>query len=185
MSLSAKNKLYITIVLTAALLAGGGFAVRFVFSLIVEGSEEVAKLQDEQWMIETQRNRLDDMTKSYESLKDDLPRLESVLLDPRDKLKFIMLVEQLSAKTAVDHVIEAVAEPSATGKEKAPSADSVMFNINVAGDFPNVLKFIYSLESASYYINVEKVQLSEGSVQGSAGAGAVKAQMSVKAYSKQ
>jgi len=102
MSLSAKNKLYITIVLTAALLAGGGFAVRFVFSLIVEGSEEVAKLQDEQWMIETQRNRLDDMTKSYESLKDDLPRLESVLLDPRDKLKFIMLVEQLSAKTAVN-----------------------------------------------------------------------------------
>src|SRR3989344_6394984 len=155
MSLSAKNKLYITIVLTAALLAGGGFAAWFVFGLIVEGSEEVAKLQDEQWTIETQRNRLDDMTKSYESLKDDLPRLESVLLDPRDKLKFIMLVEQLSAKTAVDHVIEAVAEPSATGKEKAPSADSVMFNINVAGDFPNVLKFIYSLESASYYINVE------------------------------
>jgi len=85
----------------------------------------------------------------------------------------------------VDHVIEAVAEPSATGKEKATGADSVMFNVNVAGDFPNVLKFIYALESAPYYINVERVQLSEGSAQGQAGAGTVKAQMSVKVYSKQ
>ena len=188
--MSAKNKLYLTIVLMAALLAGGGFAVWFLLGLIAEGSEEIVKLQTEQRMIETQRNRLDDMTRNYESLKDSIPSIDSVLLDPLDKLKFIMLVEELSAKTSVEHVIEAVAAPSASDKEKASGADSIMFNINVAGDFPNVIKFIYSLENSLYYVNIEKVQLGEGSArssssaQGPAGAGIVKAQMSVKVYSK-
>ena len=144
--MSAKNKLYLTIVLMAALLAGGGFAVWFLLGLIAEGSEEIVKLQTEQRMIETQRNRLDDMTRNYESLKDSIPSIDSVLLDPLDKLKFIMLVEELSAKTSVEHVIEAVAAPSASDKEKASGAGSIMFNINVAGDFPNVIK-----ESAERY----------------------------------
>lgn len=170
-----------------AFLAGGGFAVWFVFGLIVGKSEEIVKLQAEQFTIEAQRNRLGDMTKNYESLKDFIPQLDSVLLDPSDKLKFIMLVEQLAAKTSVEHVIESVATPSASGKEKTLVAESIMFNINVAGDFSNVLKFIYTLESAPYYVNIEKIQLGEGSVRSSSsgqGPGMVRAQMSVKVYSK-
>lgn len=176
--------------LAAAFLIGGGFAIWFVFGLIVGDSEEIVKLQSEQLAIETQRNRFSEMTKEYESLKDSVLRLDSVLLDSNDKLSFIMLVERLSAEALVDHVIEAVAVPDVSKKEKEPSEEAIIFNINVAGEFPNVLKFIYALESAPYYVNIERVQLSEGSIksassgQGPVGPGVVKAQMSVKVYSK-
>lgn len=163
-----------------------GFAAWYVFGLITTETDKIAALQSEQSFLDQQKGRLDEMTKNYESIKDLVPQLDSVLLDPSDKLKFIMLIEQLSTQTSVNHVIEAV---GGTTSAKSSAAEPIMFNINITGDFPNVLKFIYALENAPYYINIERIQLSGdgakfSSNQSSPGTGGVKAQMSVKVYSK-
>lgn len=181
MILSSKNKLYLALSLMIPALAASGFAAWFVFQLIVGENDKIARLQEESAALEMQRDRVGEMSKNYDSVKSFIPELDSVLLDPNDRLKFIMLVEQLAAQTSVGHVIEAV------GALKLSANDPILFNINVAGDFSNVLKFIYSLENAPYYLNIETVQLSEGSrlsgqSGGAAGAGVATAQMSVKVY---
>lgn len=186
MILSARNKLYLAMILMAALTALCGFAAWYAFGLIVKESDEVVKLQTEQSLIDRQRGQLSEMTKNYDAMKDFIPQLDSVLLDVNDKLEFIMLVERLSAQASVDHVIEAVGGATAV---KPAGAETVKFNINIIGDFPNILKFIYTLENAPYYVNIERIQLSSdgskfSSGQSLPGTGGVKAQMLVKVYSK-
>lgn len=183
MILSSKNKLYLTLFLMVSVLTASGFGAWFVFQLIVGENDKISRLQEELAALETQRDRTGEMTKNYDSVKSFVPELDSVLLDPNDRLKFIMLVEQLAAQTSVDHVIEAV------GSLKLSANDPILFNINVSGDFTNVLKFIYSLENAPYYLNIETIQISEGnklsvgqSGGANGGAGIVTAQMSVKVY---
>lgn len=169
-----------------ALIALCGFAAWYVFGLIITETDKIATLQSEQSFLDQQKGRLNEMTKNYESIKDLVPQLNSVLLDPNDKLKFIMLIEQLSTQTSVDHVIEAV---GGTTSAKSTVTEPIIFNINITGDFPNILKFIYTLENAPYYINIERVQLNGDGTkfsfnQSSPGTGGVKAQMLVKVYSK-
>lgn len=189
MTLSTKNKLYLAILLMAALIALCGFAAWYAFGLVVKESDKIAKLQSEQSLADRQRGQLSEMTKNYDAVKDLIPQLDSVLLGADEKLQFIMLIERLSAQASVDHVIEAVGGVAPVAG-KSTGADPIKFNINITGDFPNVLKFIYALESSPYYVNIERVQLSGDGTKFSpgqlsaSGSGGVKAQMLVRVYSK-
>lgn len=172
MNLSLRKKFYLSIFIFIAAVAGLCFLPWYVFGLIIEEGDKIQSVQSETVTLNKQRARINELMKEYERVGESSLRLEQSLLSSSDKLKFILLIEELARDTNLEHLLDvAGADPEAA-----------YFNISVFGSFDNVLKFIYLLENAPYYISVQKIQITKGSAKD--GSSIVRAQMFIKVFSQ-
>ena len=172
MNLSPQKNFYLSIFIFVAAVAGLCFLPWYVFSLIIEEGNKIQSVQSETVTLNKQRARINELIKEYERVEESALRLEQSLLSSSDKLKFILLIEELSRDTNVEHLLDvAGADPEAA-----------YFNISAFGSFSNVLKFIYLLENAPYYISIRKIQITKGSAKD--GSSIVRAQMFIKVFAQ-
>lgn len=192
MTLSYRGKFYVY--LGAAICCVGIllFLSWFLFGMITEAGARIMDAKREVRSLAVKQEQMGAITKEYETVRNLLPALDDMLLSRAEKLRFIMLVEDLASRAGVHHVIEA-ADDAAPAKKDAPAPPTTFFNITVYGSFPNTLKFLYLLESAEIYLSADKLQITH------AGGGVVakgmnesfplakddvKMQLSVKAYTR-
>lgn len=187
MNLSYKNKLYMQGGALVALLAASVWVSLFLFGLITQADATVSDSQKELASLSIRQEQIAAIAKEYEGMQQLFMPLEGRFLPPKERLRFIMLVEQLATDAGVLHEIEAVDEVPAGGAEQggsianASGVPSLHFNINVFGDFPNALRFIYLLENSNYYLTVEKAQVMHSAGNAPKKEGVVLSQDSVKA----
>lgn len=172
MNLSLRKNFYLSIFIFIAAVAGLCFSPWYVFGLIIEEGDKIQSVQSETVTLNKQRARINELVKEYERVDESALQLEQSLLSSPDKLKFILLIEELARDTNLEHLLDvAGADPEAA-----------YFNISAFGSFNNVLKFIYLLENAPYYISVQKIQITKGSAKD--GSSIVRAQMFIKVFSQ-
>lgn len=189
MTFSYKNKLYVQIGVFVALMAASAWGSFILFRLITQADATLRDAQKELASLSIRQEQITAIAKEYESAYERFAPLTERLLPREERLRFIMLVEQLAAEAGVFHEISAADDASVTGaaKEYLP----LYFNITVSGSFPNVLRFMYLLENSRYYCAVEKAQITHGgspAAQKKEGVAAssddVRAQLAVKVYTQ-
>lgn len=188
MTLSYKNKLYIQIGILIALMGASAWGSLFLFGLITQADATLSDAQKELASLSIQQEQIASIAKEYESAYERFVPLEERLLPREERLRFIMLVEQLATKAGVFHEINAADDvPTAATKGASP----LYFNITISGRFPNVLRFMYLLENSRYFSAVEKTQITQGAgpvAQKREGVASspddVRAQFTVKVYTK-
>lgn len=188
MTLSYKYKLYIQIGILIALMAASAWGSLFLFGLITKADATLYDAQKELASLSVRQEQITAIAKEYEGAHGLFAPLEDRLLPRADRLRFIMLVEDIAREAGVSHEITAADDaPSGAAKEASP----LYFNITVSGSFPSVLRFMYLLEHSQYYLGVEKAQIMQGGgIPGVKKAGAasfpddVRAQMSVRVYTR-
>lgn len=172
MSLSLQKKFYLNIAIFVLLAAGLCFLPWYIFGLIVKEGDKIQSVKSETVTLNKQRAKINELMKEYERVGEQASQLGESLLPSSDKLKFILLIEELARDTNIEHLLDiAGADPEAA-----------YFNVSAFGTFDNVLKFIYLLENSPYYISIHKIQVTKGSAKD--GASIVRAQMLIKVFTQ-
>ncbi len=189
MTLSYKNKLYIQIGILIALMGASAWGSLFLFGLITQADATLSDAQKELVSLSIQQEQIASIAKEYESAYERFAPLEERLLPREERLRFIILVEQLATEAGVFHEINAADDTPPPGTVKG--ASPLYFNITISGSFPNVLRFMYLLENSHYFSAVERAQITQGagpSAQKKEGVVSspddVRAQFTVKAYTQ-
>ena len=192
MSISYKGKFYIYAGVTLCCIGALVFLAWFLFGMITDAGARILNAKREALSLVAKQEQMGMITKEYETVRDLLPALDDMLLARSEKLQFIIMVEDLATRAGVHHVIEAADDVQQEKKDASVPA-TTFFNITVYGSFPNVLRFMYLLESAETYLSIDKMQIAH------AGSGAigqrskenvslgkndVKMQLSVKVYTR-
>jgi len=186
--MSYKHKFYLHVTIIILVLGGLAYGGWFLFGLVSQTAEgKIQELQKDLSLVDAQIKRANEIFEEYESAKESIPILDASLLDWEDRLKFIILVEQLVKQTGVSHEIEAV---ESEREQKVKSGENeILFNVNITGSFPQVLSFVYLLENSRYYLNIDRLRLTRligaGSQSTQQLLGEIKAQMLIKIYSVQ
>src|SRR3989344_8665263 len=188
MTLSYKNKLYIQIGVLIILMAVSAWGSESLFGRITQADATLSDAQKELASLSIQQEQIASIAKEYESAYERFVPLEERLLPREERLRFIMLVEQLAAEAEVFHEINAADDaPTAAAKGASP----LYFNITISGGFPSVLRFMYLLENSRYFSAVEKVQITQGgglAAQKKEGVTSspddVRAQLSIRTYTR-
>lgn len=159
MTLSYKNKLYIQIGILGVIMAASAWGSLFLFGRITQADTTLSDAQKELAALSIQQEQIASIATEYESAHERFAPLEERLLPREERLRFIMLVEQLAEEAGVFHEINAADDtPAAVTKGVSP----LYFNITVSGSFPNVVRFMYLLENSRYFSAVEKAQITQG-----------------------
>lgn len=161
--MTLKSKFYLEISVSVCIFLAFAWLGWFFFGMVDEEAQRITASQNDLAQLDAQQRQISDVSNQYNDAKNTLSRAEGLLLPEQDKLSFIKLVEQLSQETSVTHIINTVVEPSPDAtSQSAARAPGIVFNINVLGDFPNLLRFIYLLENGPYYVTLERVQMTGG-----------------------
>lgn len=159
LNLNHRQKIYIV---TASFLAGIVLLLSLValpiFYNIKSGGDELAqKRQTLESFLEEGRT-LENAKKDYQKIQQELNALPA-LLPVKETIKFIMFVEQAARATNNQEEIS-VAAPAPTSQKKTEAPKkSLIFQINLKGNFPNLMKFLAYLENAPYYNDINSVQI--------------------------
>lgn len=160
MTFSSKNKLYAQIGLFVALMGSNAWGSLFLFGLITQADTTLRDAQNELASLSIRQEQIATIAKEYDGAQEIFASLTDHLLPREERLRFIMLVEQLAQKAGVFHEISAADDAPAAGNVK--SSSPLYFNIGISGSFPSVLRFMYLLENSRYFTAVEKVQVTQG-----------------------
>ncbi|MBI5912902.1 hypothetical protein HY839_00485 [Candidatus Azambacteria bacterium] len=189
MTLSYKNKLYVQIGVLGVLIAASAWGSLFLFGLITQAGTTLRDAQNELALLSIRQEQIATIAKEYEGARELFSPLKERLLPREERLRFIMLVEQLALEAGVLHEIGAADDAPVDGT--AQGSSSLHFNITISGSFPSVLRFIYLLENSRYFTAVEKAQVMQGGgtmTQKKAVVASspndVKAQLTVKVYTR-
>lgn len=192
MNLSYRGKFYAYLGVTACCVGGLVFLSWVLFGMITDVGARIGNAKEELVSLTMKQEQIGTITKEYETVRDLLPALDAMLLPRAEKLRFIMMVEELAKRAGVQHAIEA-AEDAPAGKKDAGAPATSFFNITVYGGFPRALQFMYLLESAPVYLSIDKAQIGNAGGSASAQLGKdapplskndVKMQLSVKVYTR-
>ena len=157
--LTIRQKIYLT--------GGGSLTVLILFiglivlPLINQIRQESQKLIQEQQTTDSFYRDWANLKNSQKSQKDFQENLAkfNVLLSPAEAIKFITAAEDVAQKTQNQEEISVLEKTS--GEPGAASADAALdFRISLVGRFPDLIKFLVYLENASYYNDVNFLQIS-------------------------
>lgn len=142
----------------AALVLFIGLIISPLIDQIYQKSQ---KLIQEQQTVDSFYRDWENLKNSQKSQKDFQENLAkfNVLLPPAEAIKFITAVENIAQKTQNQEDISVLEKTS--GEPGAASTDATLdFQITLTGGFPNLIKFLVYLENASYYNDVNSLQIS-------------------------
>jgi hypothetical protein len=121
----------------------------FIFPLfkeINENSADLASQKEKLFILERQYSQAENFQENYESYKSNLEKIDASFVDPQNLVNFIEFLEKKSSETGMQLQMSA---PSFPQKEASKFA---IFNLSFVGDFPQVLKFIRSLELGPFLV---------------------------------
>jgi|GEM_PF-1424828 len=97
---------------------------------------------------------LEESRQEYLKIENELNSLPTIL-PPGEALKFIMIIESIAQSTNNRQEVSVIANASAKKENNQP----LDFQINLRGNFPNLVKFLAYLENAPYYNEINSVQI--------------------------
>ncbi|MDD2753242.1 MAG: hypothetical protein PHT44_01400 [Candidatus Portnoybacteria bacterium] len=179
-NLSPKQRIYLTAAFWLAVLALAVFTlVAPLISQIKNDGLELAQKKQEMEIFSGAWQALGEVKNEYKNMQNELYALPA-LLDGSEALKFIVLMEKFAQATDNRQEVSVVA-PAAG--EKTPAAKKTTdFQVNLSGNFPNLIKFLIYLENAPYYNNLVSLQTQRLPEKDGAGNGEINTVLKISVY---
>ncbi|MBU3901412.1 hypothetical protein KKF25_02095, partial [Patescibacteria group bacterium] len=153
-SLNPRQKIYLTALIWLAIL--GALILWVLMPLVsqIQGDgSELARKKQEMELFYQDWEALAKSQKNYQVMANELNALPAIL-PANEALKFIVLIEKFAQVTNNQQTV-AVVDASQPDKTQKGTID---LQINLRGNFPDLVKFLIYLENAPYYSYLKSLQ---------------------------
>lgn len=160
----------------------GALVIYPLFKDIKNSSEEFALARQEQALFLERKKAIENMKAILEGHRENLEKMEDLLIDPENPLEFINSLEGEAAKANVELKISSLS----FFKGDQGLWPSFLFRLTTVGSFPDFLRFMERLESAPYLIQVSDlgIKVDQKRVAEESGPSDVTANFSMKVFTK-
>lgn len=167
-----KHKIKLVLIAYAVTIA---VSVRFIAVPLISGLKNKAdRIQEKMIDSQVDRSRLNkigDMEKDFQKCESQRGAIE-VILDDRDKVDFITKLETIAQETG--NVISLQIDEGSLGANSKPAAskkktedikdrlsytDFISMQINLEGDYSNLVSFLHKLENTANYVNILSIDV--------------------------
>lgn len=178
---SIKKKNYFFLALSAVLnLSIILFLIYPNFLKIKKVSENFLSQKQELFLLEERETNVNKFKNFYNREKVNLNEIEAVFINPEAPVDFIGFLEKISQDSQISIKISPIS--AAAGRTDDPW-NSIGFQLELAGSFPDFLKFLEKLESSAYLVEIKNLNI-RGLTE-SVAPGSVKANIVLKVYARQ
>ena len=187
--MSPRRKIYISIIVFVIISAF--LIVLFLVPILTnikKNSEELISQKKVLANLQKEKKTFRETEPIYENSKEDVDKINKLFYDPENQLE---LMDFITEKPKSYNLNNEILKMLLNQKAQPGSWSSYSIQISSTGSFPSLMKFIKSLESGSYLIEIMNISIkktSEGkqgnvSPQGFS-PGDISASLSIKVYSK-
>lgn len=131
------------------------FGIWPVFDRIKQDSEKLLELKKKELSFEKNIQNSDELKNLFSAFGSDLEKFKSFLIDVKVPLEFIEFLEN----TAEDNNLTIEISPVSSRAEEKEYWLPVGFQVEALGSFDSCLKFIDTLESAPYLLEIQNIAL--------------------------
>ena len=157
--MKSQNNLYVSLIVSMVVaIALLGFLVYVILGGILGGSAEILSEKKEVMTMQLQDKAVDQFKKSYEAYKPDLQKVGNVFIDSADPINFIKFLEGVATEAKVSSDVGIVS----SSKSEAPQSQKIIaFQIDLVGDFSNIVSFFERLEAGPYLVTITNVTMNK------------------------
>jgi len=130
-------------------------AIYPLFKGIKKSSQDLVEARKGEISLENKTKNLEQFKEIYKTLEPDLEEVDKLFANKKVPIDFIKFLE----KTAIDSQILIDISPISPKTKESEPWPSLGFKITLTGSFPNCLKFLEKIESASYLIEVQNLTI--------------------------
>lgn len=175
-----KKKIYFSLALSAVLnLSIILFLIYPNFLKIKKVSENFLSQKQELFLLEERETNVNKFKNFYNREKVNLNEIEAVFINPEAPVDFIGFLEKISQDSQISIKISPISAAAGTDD----TWNSIGFQLDLDGSFPDFLKFLEKLESSAYLVEIKNLNI-RGLTE-SVAPGSVKANLALKVYTTQ
>lgn len=131
------------------------FCIQPLFSEIKKISQSFISQKERIITLEQKTQSLENFTKIFPTLSPELEKIDKLFVDQKLPIDFITFLEQTAKNCQLSLEIVS-SSPVSNDKDPWPS---LSFQLNLAGSFPNISRFLEKLESAPYLIEIQNLTI--------------------------
>jgi len=135
------------------------FIVAPLFNEIKENKNRFVEGQRRLLSLQRTEQELNSLRQEVREVQELEPLLSKTSVNPEDSLAFIIALENIGKQTKVEYDIN-VGGPAAPARTPRQEQRTLPFQVNVSGQFGNVARFIEGVERMSYYVQINRIQIS-------------------------
>lgn len=174
-----KNKIYITSGVSAIFALILIVTAIFLFNAIVKESNGLKLGKDKIAVLEKEFNDIRSFKSEYASYGSNLDKAEQLFVDSSNPVSLIKFLE----KTASDYGLKLIVSVPSFSHDK--SQILVSAQLSLEGDFPDIIRFVQSIENSQYLIQIKNLNIGESQANDkNKVSGQLKANLSIQVLAK-
>lgn len=195
MNSSPKKNFYIALALGSVFIVVLFFTLKFFLGKVQDSYVELNALYDSKENYQQANQYLEKVMQESSLAEITQQELNKSFIEKNKEVEFIIKLEQIAEKTSNLIDISIGSLPSLSKDKKVKQEENILiFNVNLAGSFPNLMKFIDEMDSLLYFtdiisLNVQRINqtvslgdnslIKQDNIEGN-----VKTSMIIKTYTK-
>lgn len=156
MTISLKNKMYLSIGITTIVAIVVWFLLIDPFIIKVKSlNNDIYDSRVALEIIQKEKTQTDILERDYKKIQEDTKKISQVFIFRERTLDFISLLENIASENQLSQEIslEELSKPDEEIKK-------LTLQLNLKGDFINLIKYINKIESTDYYIDINTLNFS-------------------------
>lgn len=158
--MTIKKKINLSIIILVLLVVVSSF---FLFvpllNSIKQDSDKFSFQKEQIYLLESRIKNLENFKKASSENEVSLKKIDGIFIDPAVPVDFITFIEKTADDLGLSHKIS----PSSSIKNKQDKWLSLVFEVNLGGSFPNLMKFLEKMENSIYLIKIKNLNISSSS----------------------
>lgn len=156
MTISLKNKMYLSIGITTIVAIVVWFLLIDPFIIKVKSlNNDIYDSRVALEIIQKEKTQTDILERDYKKIQEDTKKISQVFIFRERTLDFISLLENIASENQLSQEIS-LEELSKQDEE----IKKLTLQLNLKGDFINLIKYINKIESTDYYIDINTLNFS-------------------------
>lgn len=101
--------------------------------------------------------------KNYQMIKENINTLDSIIPKHGEELTFITTLEEIANKNQLAQTMNIFLNEKTGVEARAGTNNKLPFQLTLDGHLDNFFNYLNDLEKINYYLNIDKVQISQSS----------------------
>jgi hypothetical protein len=133
------------------------FGIYFSLKQLQKKSQEFAEMQNDFSYLSDRTSNILKIKKIYKDIEPDLEKVNNIFINPDVPIDFIRFLEKTSNDLNIFLNIGSISYKS--DKTDTEKWNYMEFQINIAGSFSNILKFINKIENGFYLTEISNINI--------------------------
>lgn len=170
-----QKKTFIVIGMSVLMLIAFTYIVYYLFGSMTSSIKTHAEKRKELLMLEEKEKQSQRLRKELEEVSLDSEMIKAMFLgtDLNDTVNFTIQLENLSRELMLAQDVRTIKTASNLNPSKGKDLPGdtvintfphIVFGVDLEGSYVSLVKFLERLNNLPYYLNVERLDISEGSV---------------------